>query len=156
MSILIGLLSSGALLRILKPVKLVGSNHRPLIFERDETTGYSYQKHARGQVLRNFEIDNLVIINSDGFHDRERKNGNEGEIFRVAAIGDSFTAAMHVPIENMWTILLEEQLSDKEQIPTEVVNLGLSGTGTNTHFKILSSYLNTHHVDAVLLAFYKK
>lgn len=155
LSLLAGALICEALLRIAKPVRNVGISHQPLIYERDDGIGYRYVKHGKDRIHRNFEIDNLVLMNSDGFHDVERGQLNGQGRQRIVTIGDSFTACMHVPIEDTWTQVLERKLHDDLHSPIDVINLGLDGTSTDVHLGILSSYLHRNKAKTVLLAFYE-
>lgn len=128
--------------------------HQPVIYRKDEQNGYAYQKDAKGWKHRNFEMDNMVVTNSYGFHDIERAQQHANQPLRIAAVGDSFTASIHVPVKDTWTQVLENQLSDTLNKTTEVINLGLDGTGTDIHVNILSSHLDNHYVDMAILAFY--
>lgn len=152
--VVLGLFVSELFLRYLKPAKLVGFTYMPLVYKLDEQNGYSYQENSRGRMHRNFEIDNEVVINSGGFHDIERNIPDQYENLRIVALGDSFTASLHVGVSAMWTQILEQHLSKSGAGPVEVVNLGLDGTGTDIQVNILSSYLRSHQADVVILAFY--
>lgn len=152
--VVLGLFVSELFLRYLKPAKLVGFTYMPLVYKLDEQNGYSYQENSRGRMHRNFEIDNEVVINSGGFHDIERNIPDRYENLRIVALGDSFTASLHVGVLAMWTQILEQHLSKSGAGPVEVVNLGLDGTGTDIQVNILSSYLRSHQADVVILAFY--
>ncbi len=152
--VVLGLSVSELLLRYLKPAKLVGFTYMPLVYKLDEQNGYSYRENSRGRMHRNFEIDNEVVINSGGFHDIERNTPDQHQNLRIVALGDSFTASLHVGLPEMWTQILEERLSENEAGPVGVVNLGLDGTGTDIQGNILSSYLGSHQADIVILAFY--
>jgi hypothetical protein len=154
-ALLLGALICEAFLRITKPVHNVGISHQPVIYERDERLGYKYVKHGKDRIHRNFEIDNLVLMNSDGFHDVERGQASEQGRQRIVTIGDSFTACMHVPTGDTWTQVLERKLRDGIHSSIDVINLGLDGTSTDVHLGILSSYLRRNKVNTALLAFYE-
>jgi hypothetical protein len=147
--ILIGFLVLESALRIFKFAFLpfVAKNHNPCIFVADEKTGFRFKPNSSGWVHRNFEMDNSVDINSIGFHDIEHKNiGHKQKT--ILAIGDSFTAGIHVPVSETWTQVLERELSE-----TVVINLGLSATGTDAHLELLKEHVSTFRPDAVILAF---
>jgi hypothetical protein len=137
---------------MVKPARLIGISHDPSLYVEDKENGYAFSSNSKGWLHRNFEMDNIVYTNSDGFHDIERDNKEPA--YRIAAIGDSYTASIHVPVPDTWTQILEKELSNKTNLPIEVVNLGLPGSGTDMHLNILSSYQSTHDVEMVLLAFY--
>ena len=65
---------------------------------------------------------NLVKFNNFGFHD---KNINiKDESYRILFLGDSILERRQVPIEHLFTSLLEEKLKMKKQ-PVDVVNAGV-------------------------------
>jgi len=136
--------------------EIVGMNRQPCVYVRDDTNGYAYRPNSRDRMYRNGEINVPVFINSDGFHDVERGPASNGGGRRVAVIGDSFTAALHVPISNGWTQVLERELSRRQGTACEVRNFGLDGTGTDIQVRILKAQLEKGlKVDTVILAFYR-
>ncbi len=153
-SVLLGAAIGEIVLRLAGPAGLVGLSHQPGIYVKNDLTGYTYAPGSRDRVERNFEIDNPVIINSAGFHDRERNPGGDRDAFRIVAVGDSFTACLHVPVPDTWTQILEKMLPAEGGNPVEIINLGLDGTGTDVQTRILSSYLAAGEADLVLLAFH--
>ncbi|HEX5053643.1 MAG TPA: SGNH/GDSL hydrolase family protein [Planctomycetota bacterium] len=143
------------LLRVLEPTA-VGVMHQPCIYTRDETNGYAYRPGSRDRIHRFFEMDAQVAINASGFHDVERPAGTEASAWRVAAIGDSFTACLHVPVADGWTQVLERELGRRRGTRGEVRNLGLDGTGTDVQVRILEAQLASGlRIDTVILAFYR-
>lgn len=142
-------------LRLLKPARVVGISHIPCIYARDELNGYKYIPKSKGWYHRYFEMDNIVIINSLGYHDVERKYNRDNKGLRIAIIGDSFTAALEVPVSSTWTQVLDLKLNENTKSSKEVINLGLDGTGTNVHKNILEYYLQSNEVNVVILAFYE-
>ncbi len=142
------------LLRILQPGTLE-LTQEPCIYREDAELGFRYLENASGRVVRNEEIDNLVRINSTGFHDAEHARDAAPGTLRVLAVGDSFTAAIHVAVERGWTQTLERELGGKLGRPVEVINLGIGGTGTETHLRLLEQYVPVYRPDVVVLAFYR-
>ena len=153
-ALLVAILGGEVILRIVKPVQAVGVSHKPLIYERDEHIGYRYSARAKGWMRRHIEMNNQVVINSDGFHDVERTDQDQSDLTRIVAIGDSFTASIHVPVPATWTQIVEQELRQRVGPSFSVINRGLDGTGTDVHLSLLSSYLKTHTARAVILAFY--
>ncbi|MBL8732852.1 MAG: SGNH/GDSL hydrolase family protein [Planctomycetes bacterium] len=140
-------------LRLFAPIA-VGISHQPCIYRRDAGTGFAYVPGSRDRMQRFFEMDTVVQINADGCHDVERAAG-AASAFRVAAIGDSFTACLHVPIADGWTQQLEHELGRRRGAPGEVHNLGLDGTGTDVQVRLLAAALaRGQRFDTVILAFY--
>jgi lysophospholipase L1-like esterase len=139
-------------LRVIEP-KAVGYHHQPCIYDWDADWGFHYRPGAVGRKHRLFELDNLVRINRRGFHDVER-DGPRDDALRVAVVGDSFTASIHVPVEQGWTQLAEQRLARSLGRPVQVWNLGLDGTGTPVHVAVLEKMLPELRPDVVVLAFF--
>lgn len=142
-------------LRLLEP-GVVGVSHQPCIYVRDAANGYAYRPGSRDRMHRFFEMDSAVAINAGGFHDVERTAGMDASAWRVAAIGDSFTACLHVPVADGWTQVLERELGRRRGTGGEVRNLGLDGTGTDVQVRILEAQLaQGMRIDTAILAFYE-
>lgn len=152
-SIAFALLASEGILRISK-LPLVGIAHQPCVYQEDDKLGYQYKPSETGWIHRNFEMDNIVQINSTGFHDIDHKI-RDNERLRIAAIGDSFTAALHVSTSEGWTQTLQRELRILDYSSADVINLGLDGTGTDVHLAILKEYLQNSRPRIVILAFHE-
>jgi lysophospholipase L1-like esterase len=139
-------------LRTLRPLA-VGRVVQPCIYEPDpELAGFRYRPDSSDWIHRNFESDNQVRINSEGFHDRPLSARAPDEL-RIAALGDSFTAGIYLPIEAGWPRQLEGLLRARRPA-TRVINLGLDGTGTSVQLGLLEQRVADVDPDIVLLAFY--
>lgn len=66
----------------------------------------------------------------------------------VAALGDSFTDGLTLPIEQIWTTRLEQNLG----LPVQ--NYGTAGFGPQQELRVLRDYAIQHHPRVVLLAFF--
>jgi lysophospholipase L1-like esterase len=150
-SLLGALLLGELLLRLWRPHS-VGLSRLPLIYERDATTGYRYRPNASGRFTRLFEFDHTVAINARGLYDEDRRLG-EGERV-IAAVGDSYTAAMHVSIREGWPRLLELHLREWEDPSIRVVNLGLDGTGPDVQLELLKEHVEELRPEMVVLGFF--
>lgn len=149
----LGVLEVG--LRVLK-LPNFSPEHQPCVYEQDAEIGYRYVADSADSIHRHFEIDTHITINSQGWRDVEHTLDKPDDVTRVIAIGDSFTAAMHVPLDQTWPRLLEAQLN--EALPDkqwEVINLGLDGTGTDVHLQILRENVAIYQPDYVVLAFFE-
>lgn len=150
-SLLAALLLGELVLRAWRPHS-VGVSRQPLIYERDPTTGYRYRPGASGRFTRVFEFDHTVEVNARGFHDDDRRL-DEGERV-IVTVGDSFTAAMHVPIREGWPRLLERQLQEQADPKIRVVNLGMDGTGPDVQLELLKENLAELRPELVVLGFF--
>src|SRR6476469_9933302 len=88
--LLAGLVMSEIFLRV------IGYSY-PLFYTTDSYRGFALQPGIEGQYQR--EGESYVRINSDGLRDREPSNTKPADTVRIAMLGDSFSEAMHVPME---------------------------------------------------------
>jgi lysophospholipase L1-like esterase len=146
------LLLAEATLRMLRP-PAASVIHYPCIYVEDERFGFRYQPGAVGRVAGHFEIDNIVHINALGFYDDDPLPAGASEL-RVLAVGDSFTAALNLGQDEVWTAVLERELRERGHPSADVVNLGLDGTGTEVHRDLLRAFIPELRPDVVILAFY--
>ena len=157
--LMVALLLFEACLRVFRSdiLPFVGQAHQPCIYVADGQTGYRYKPNSTGLFQRNFEIDNIVRINSSGFHDVERMPFNPDDSSRhIVVIGDSFTAELMVPVSRTWTQILEREIARSGDAPhVDVINLGLDGTGTDVHLTLLQENVSTYRPDIVVLAFFE-
>ena len=136
-------------------IHFVGETHQPCILVEDDKFGHRYLPNTEGWLHRNFEIDNVVAMNSQGFHDVERDPEYGIGQSTILAVGDSFTAGLSVPVSETWTQVLESRLNKEyEESTYQVINLGLPGTGTDVHLRILEENLNSYKPEYVILGFF--
>ena len=94
-------------------------------------------------------------INSDGLRDREHAKQKPANTFRIAVLGDSFSEAMHVPMEQTYWALMERRLKDCAALRgrnVEVINFGVSGYGTAQELITLRRKVWDYQPDMVMLA----
>ena len=127
------------MLRVINPIPLSGIHYAPCNLTPSREFKALYIPNSRDRHTRLNEYDLDFVINNLGFHDRNRVPSQHGT-FRIAVVGDSFTAARQVEIDETWTRRLEELLRGKLSKPAEVINLGISGTGTAVHARIVEKY----------------
>jgi hypothetical protein len=107
-----------------------------------------------GRYQREGESD--VRINSDGLRDREHTKAKPSDTVRIAVLGDSFSEAMHVPMEQTFWSQLERKLQECNAFPgkkVEVINFGVSGYGTAQELMTLRQKVWDYSPDIVMLAF---
>jgi hypothetical protein len=145
--LLFGLFMSEIFLRV------IGYSY-PLFYTTDYYRGFALQPGVAGHYQREGESD--VRINSDGLRDREHLKAKPSNTVRIAVLGDSFSEAMHVPMEQTFWSLLERKLQDCQAFPgknVEVINFGVSGYGTAQELLTLRQRVWDYSPDLVVLAF---
>lgn len=117
-----------------------------LLFEHDATFGHRYIPHLRIRV-RHEGGGYLLRTNGDGFrHDRELAEPKGGSTCRVLLLGDSTTAGDGVSNGHRYSDLIERSCPH-----VDVVNLAISGTGTDQQFLVLDHLADVLHFDLVVL-----
>ena len=148
----LGLSLAELVLRWLRP-PAASIIHYPCIYAEDERFGFRYLPESMGRVAAHFEIDNTVRMNSIGFYDDEPAPPGASDLV-VLAVGDSFTAALNVPREAVWTAVLERELRSRGFPSADVINLGIDGTGTDVHRDVLRAFVPRFRPQVVVVAFY--
>jgi len=135
-------------------LRLMGISH-PVFDQTDPVLGNSLIPHAEGWQTR--EGRSFVRINGFGFRDTERELVKRPGTLRIAVLGDSFTEARQVALEDTFHAVLERALNGTAQLPAdsvEVLNFGVSGYGTSQQLLTLRYRVWDFDPDIVLLAFY--
>ncbi|WP_148654640.1 SGNH/GDSL hydrolase family protein [Paraburkholderia caribensis] len=89
----------------------------------------------------------LVKTNRDGFRCDHPVTHRKHTAHRVLVFGDSYTAGDGVSNGKRYTDILEQQLAD-----TEVLNFGLSGSGTDQQYLVFQQYSGQIDYDAVVIS----
>ena len=122
----------------------------------DPNLGWKLKPGASGKW--NEEGASLVQVNSEGLRDRERTKAKPPNTLRVAVLGDSFTEAIHVPVEQTFWSKLERKLGNCQAIKgrknVEVINFGVQGYGTAQELILLRKKVWDYSPDIVILAFF--
>ena len=145
--LLMGLFMSEVFLRV------IGYSF-PFFYTTDYYRGFALHPGVAGHYQREGESD--VRINSDGLRDREHTKTKPANTVRIAVLGDSFSEAMHVPMEQTFWLLLERRLQECNVFPgkrVEVINFGVSGYGTAQELLTLRQKVWDYSPDIVILAF---
>lgn len=85
------------------------------------------------------ENRNVVHYNNLGFHDKDRAPKNPSAK-RIIIIGDSMVEGSQVPKDMLFTMQAEALLNGKN-MPFEIINAGVSGTGTAYQYTLWQTYL---------------
>jgi lysophospholipase L1-like esterase len=142
LAVVVGLLEVG--------IRVYSSAFFPKMMELDPALGW---RHARDQE-KTFgnELGEPVVVRQNRFGHRGAERGPEKSpgVRRILAIGDSFTEAVQVGEDEMFTTLLERRVPN-----LEVLNAGVGGYGTVQQYLYLQSEGLQFQPDTVLLMFYK-
>jgi hypothetical protein len=100
----------------------------------------------------------FVQVNSEGLRDREHTKAKPPNTLRVAVLGDSFTEAIQLPVEQTFWSKLERKLGNcaavKGRKNVEVINFGVQGYGTAQSLIMLRKKVWDYNPDIVVLAFF--
>ena len=120
--------------------------------------------YERGKVLKpgkkgwwTSEGNAYVEINQAGFRDIEHALKKPIGTYRIAALGDSYTEARHVAIQDTFPKKLERYLNACKQLnydKVEVLNFGVSGYGTAEELLTLRNSVWGYEPDLVLTTFF--
>ena len=122
----------------------------------DPNLGWKLKPGASGEW--NGEGASFVQVNSEGLRDREHTKAKPPNTLRVAVLGDSFTEAIHVPVEQTFWSKLERKLGNcptvKGRKNVEVINFGVQGYSTAQELIMLRKKVWDYSPDIVILAFF--
>lgn len=90
----------------------------------------------------------FIDINSKGFRDYEREYDKLDDVFRILVVGDSFTEARQVQLNETFHKLLESKLGS-----AEVISAGVSGYGTENNLVYLNKWGFGYKPNIVILQF---
>ncbi len=114
-----------------------GTTHIPHVYYRHTKEGYSEG-----------------YFNGHGFRDYERTYEKPLNTFRILVLGDSYTEALQVALQDSFATLLEKKLNASSvSLRYEVLNLGQSGFGTAESYMRYVNFGVQYQPDLVLLAF---
>ena len=122
----------------------------------DQNLGWKLKPGVSGEWKG--EGASFVQVNSEGLRDREHAKTKPPNTLRVAVLGDSFTEAIHVPIEQTFWSKLQRKLGNCEAVKgrkkVEVMNFGVQGYSTAQELVMLRKKVWDYSPDIVILAFF--
>ncbi|MGH7832468.1 MAG: SGNH/GDSL hydrolase family protein [Candidatus Binatia bacterium] len=134
-------------------LRLAGVSY-PSFYRSDEHTGTSLRPGI--EAWERNEGEAYVRTNSEGLRDREHSKAKPANTVRIAVLGDSYTEARQVPMEDAFWAVLERDLKSCEGLAgldVEVINFGVSGYGTAQELITLRRRVWQYSPDIVILAF---
>lgn len=127
-----------------------------IFLEPNAVTGVWHIPNKHGIYFRKDIPKTPVQINSKGLRDAEYSHTKPAHTYRIAILGDSFTQAIHVPLEDTYQQQLEQHLNIKASsfvTRFEVINFGVGGFGTAQEYLVFRHHILLYHPDLVILAF---
>src|ERR1044072_3651772 len=124
----------------------------PLFYEPDYYRGVTLRSNIAGTYQR--EGRNYVSINSAGLRDREHPLAKTPHTIRIALLGDSYSEALQVPLEQTFWWQLQQKLEACDQFKgkhVEIINFGVSGYGTAQELIALRQQVWQYSPDMVML-----
>lgn len=148
-SLLVSLLVGEGLVRLLSPIG-------PSLLVTDPVVGKRFLPGFRGRVfVDEAERDVEVRINSAGFPGPEWPRRKPEGGLRIAAVGDSMTAAIATDEGRRFVSRLQGSLAaESAPRPVEVLNFGVSSASTASELARWRAVVAGYAPDLVLLAFF--
>jgi SGNH hydrolase-like domain, acetyltransferase AlgX len=124
----------------------------------DDRLGWTYRPDSRVLVFNwTGEFLHFVRFNHTGWRDdREAPAGPDPGAYRIALLGDSFTAGLQVPAERSFPRLLETGLRSRGTQPRriEVWNAAVDGFGTTQALRMFVERVAPYRPNVVLLGLF--
>jgi len=127
----------------------------PEFHRLDDRRGWAPRPDVEGWWTK--EGKAYIRNNRAGFRDRDHDPAKPGGVFRLAVLGDSFTEARALPLEETFWSVAGRGLGACPALDgtaVEVLNFGVSGYGTAQQLITLRDHVLAYGPDVVLLAFY--
>ncbi|MDY6807070.1 MAG: SGNH/GDSL hydrolase family protein, partial [Cyanobacteriota bacterium] len=119
---------------------------------------YGWRNKPLASGLFDEEGEAEVNINSDGLRGEEIVKPKPEDTFRIALLGDSFTIAVQVPLEQTYAKVMENELSQKCKVlagkKIEVLNFGANGYSSSQQLLTLKNKVWQFDPDLVMLGFF--
>ena len=107
----------------------------PEFYRLDSRFGWSPRPGLEG--IHAMEGRTRIKINAEGFRDVDHETAKPAGVFRVAVLGDSFTEAREVPLEDAYWKVMEALLSRCLGAGAEVLSFAANGYGTAQQLLVL-------------------
>ena len=121
-----------------------------MYFMPDPYTGYAHKPLSKGSYPNGIP----AIANSQGLRDDEVEIPKPPGVFRILALGDSFTVGANVEQEDAYPQVLERLLNDSGRGRIEVVNAGVGGWSPFQYAQFLDNYGLRYEPDLVLVGLF--
>ncbi|HSD11260.1 MAG TPA: SGNH/GDSL hydrolase family protein [Candidatus Binatia bacterium] len=119
----------------------------------DPVIGYTHVPGMHGRPMLPGSFDPAVTMNSYGFYDHEYSRQKPNGTVRIAVLGDSYTEALQVSLQDTFHKLLELKLTNATGKKVEVLSFGVGGFGTCDEYLVWQAYAKQFDPDIVIVAF---
>jgi hypothetical protein len=126
----------------------------PILVEPEPIAGIRLRPFVEGWFTE--EGRGYVVANDLGYRDDVHPVEKPPDHFRIAFLGDSYTEALQVPLDEAWWRLVGRDLAACEALAprvVEVMNFAVSGIGTAQQLEIYRQIASRYSPDLVVLAF---
>ena len=127
----------------------------PQWYELDRELGWRLHPHRHGWYLAD-GVKSPVHVTAAAVRDREHTLDKPDGVYRIAVLGDEYSEAMAVPVQQTWWRQLPRELQRCGFQPDkliEVLNFGVGGYGTAQEYVLLETTAMRFQPDLVLLQF---
>ena len=138
------------------PAPRKDADENPLHTFQDIYRGWAGKPNGKG-LWKEEGVPSEIKMNSAGFRDYERSKNKPENGLRIALLGDSYTEALQVKLEDTYGAIMEEKLKQCPVLKNrkvEVMNFGVSGYSTAQELMTLRHHVWDYQPDLVILAFY--
>jgi len=151
-TILIGILFALVIAEI--ALRVVGYSD-PYFYRTDPELGWALNPNSHGWYTG--EGRSYFQVNAAGRHDEDVPTSKPPGTFRIAVLGDSFTEAKQVPVEQNFCSLIQSNLKNCDALHAsrvEVLNFGVAGYGTIQELLMMRQRVWQYSPDMVMLVFF--
>jgi lysophospholipase L1-like esterase len=125
-----------------------------VFLQPNSDTGVWHIPNKQGIYFRKDVPPVKIKINSQGLRDYEYPLFRPERDYRVSVVGDSFSEAFQVPLDDTFYQLLETRLNAARQTKRfDVINFGVGGFGTVHEYLAFHQHVRAYHPNMVLLQF---
>jgi len=118
------------------------------LFQFDSDLGWTFIPNKKSNIIFPGEANHSIKTNKDGFRDSSFLNF-EKESAKIFVLGDSFVSNISVKNEDVFTEILEQNLTN-----TSVLNLGVNGYGTVQEKLLLEKWLPKINPNLIVFVIY--
>lgn len=122
-------------------------NAHDAMFQFNETLGWEFIPNKKGTIVYEGGINLTVQVNEDGYRDASFQSKNEDT--KIMVLGDSFVSNVSVEDDQVFTQVMESQLTN-----TSVYNLGVNGYGQVQEYLVLKEWYPKLQPDLIMVLIY--